>query len=251
VQVIWIGTSGFQYPEWKGNFYPEKMPAAKMLAYYSERFPTTEINYTFRQLPSDKTLANWLAQTPDHFRFTLKALQRITDFQRLKNCEDLLRAFLDAAMKLGTKRGALLFQLPPQFKCDLRVLEDFLALLPKSAAAAFEFRDTSWFSEPVFEALRRHNAALCIPDSEKLTTPAVFTGSAGYFRLRRVDYTPTELRQWAEIIRHQSSRLTDIYVYLKHEEAGTGPRLAKELMTMLGLQQRGTESREQELPLAL
>jgi len=249
--MIWIGTSGFQYPEWKGSFYPEKMPPAKMLAFYSERFPTTEINYTFRQLPGDKTLANWIAQTPEQFRFTLKALQRMTDHQRLKNCEELLRGFIDAAMKLGSKRGALLFQLPPQFKCDLPVLEDFLRLMPPSVVAAFEFRHASWFTDAVFDALRRHNATLCIADSEKLTTPTVFTSANGYFRLRRVAYTPAELRGWAETIRDQSSRLTDIYLYLKHEEAGTGPRLAKELMEILGLKQAAIEVREQELPLDL
>lgn len=246
--MIWIGTSGFQYPEWKGNFYPEKMPPAKMLAYYSERLLTTEINYTFRQLPSDKTLANWLAQTPAKFRFTLKALQRITEFQRLKNCEGLVRSFLESAMKLGQKRGALLFQLPPSFQCDLRVLEDFLALLPKDAHAAFEFRHTSWFTDAVFDLLRRNNAALCIADSEKLTTPVVTTGETGFFRLRRVNYTSVELRRWADIIREQSERAADVYVYLKHEEAGTGPRLAVELMSMLGIGHPSSGAREGDLP---
>ena len=233
--MIWIGTSGFQYKEWRGEFYPATMPLTKMLAFYAQHFPTTEINYTFRQLPSDRTIANWNAQTPKEFRFTLKALQRITDFQRLKNCEQLLRGFIDAAMKLGPKRGPLLFQLPPSFQCDLPVLEDFLALLPKSAAAAFEFRHTSWFTDSVFDTLRRHNTALCIAESETLTTPNVFTGTTGYLRLRRVNYTSAELGRWAQAIRAQSSRLTDIYVYFKHEETGTGPRLARQLMEMLGL----------------
>jgi uncharacterized protein YecE (DUF72 family) len=239
--MIWIGTSGFKYSEWKGSFYPTKMPPAKVLSFYSQHFPTTEINYTFRRLPSHKTLANWLAETPEQFRFTLKALQRITDYQRLQNCEESVRDFVDAALKLGPKRGALLFQLPPQFKWDLPLLKDFLALLPPSVVAAFEFRDASWFTDAVYDALRRHHAAFCIADSGKLTTPTVFTSATGYFRLRRVDYTPAELRRWAETIRDQSSRLTDIYVYLKHEEAGTGPRLAK----------AAADVREQELPLDL
>jgi uncharacterized protein YecE (DUF72 family) len=246
--MIWIGTSGFLYPEWKGSFYPAKMPTTKMLSFYSQRFPTTEINYTFRQLPSDKALANWLAQTPEKFRFTLKALRRITEFQRLKGCEELLRDLIGAAMKLGPKRGALLFQLPSSFKCDLPGLEDFLALLPKSAAAAFEFRHTSWFNDSVFDALRRHDTALCIADSEKLTTPTVITASTAYFRLRRVNYTSVELRRWAEVIREQSSRLADIYIYLKHEEAGTGPRLAKQLMEMLGLTHGGNSADQPSLP---
>lgn len=242
--MIWIGISGFQYPEWKGNFYPEKMPPAKMLAYYAERFATTEINDTFRQLPTNKTLASWLAQTPEQFRFTLKALQRITDFQRLRDCEQLLQQFLDAAMKLGSKRGALLFQLPPSFHCDLSVLRDFLALLPKSARAAFEFRHTSWFSDSVFATLHQNNAALCIADSQDLTTPPVLVSNTGYFRLRRASYTPVELQRWAELIRDQASRLTEIYVYFKHEETGTGPDLAKQLMEMLGLRQAIPEETE-------
>jgi uncharacterized protein YecE (DUF72 family) len=231
--MIWIGTSGFQYPEWKGDFYPEKMPAAKMLSFYAQHFSTTEINYTFRQLPSEKTLSNWLAQTPDTFRFTLKALQRITDFQRLRNCEDLTRAFLVAAQKLGSKRGALLFQLPPQFKCDVPVLDDFLALLPKTAKAAFEFRDASWFCDATYATLQRHHAALCIAESETLATPVVFTAKTTYFRLRKVNYTTKELKRWAEIIRAQGGKLEDVYVYFKHEETGTGPRLAKELMKLI------------------
>lgn len=128
----------------------------------------------------------------------------------------------------------LLFQLPPSFKCDLSVLEDFLALLPKSAAAAFEFRHTFWFTDSVFDTLRRHNTALCIAESETLTTPTVFTSSTAYLRLRRVNYTSAELRRWAKAVQDQLSRLTDIYVYFKHEETGTGPRLAKQLMEMLG-----------------
>jgi uncharacterized protein YecE (DUF72 family) len=235
--MIWIGTSGFQYAEWKGDFYPEKMPAAKMLSYYSGHFPTTEVNYTFRQLPSDKTLSNWLAQTPSQFRFTLKALQRITDFQRLQNCEELTQAFLAVASKLGPKRGALLFQLPPSFKCDVPVLKDFLSMLPKSASAAFEFRNKSWFCDEVYDALRHRNASLCIAESETLTTPVVFTGTTGYFRLRRVDYAPKELQKWADIIREQASRLEDLYIYFKHEETGTGPRFAQQLMALLGLKQ--------------
>ncbi|MGN6552504.1 MAG: DUF72 domain-containing protein [Verrucomicrobiota bacterium] len=233
--MIWIGTSGFQYPEWKGSFYPEKMPATKMLTFYGQRFATTEINYTFRRLPSDKSISNWLAQTPERFRFTLKALQRITDFQRLQNCEELTGELLAAAMKLGEKRGALLFQLPPSFKCDLPVLRDFLALLPRSVSAAFEFRHKSWFCDATYETLRDHNVTLCIAESEKLATPTVFTGSAGYLRLRCADYTNTRLRQWANIIEEQKSRLADIYIYFKHEEAGTGPRFAKELSAMLDL----------------
>ena len=247
--MIWIGTSGFQYPEWKGNFYPEKMSTAKMLAFYAQQFSTTEINYTFGRLPSDKTLANWIAQTPEQFRFTLKAPEHITHHQHLRDCEPDLQSFADAACKLGSKRGTLLFQLPPYFRCDLPVLETFLALIPQSVMPAFEFRHSSWFTDAVFNALRQYNATLCIADTEKLTTPTVFTNATGYFRLRRVAYSADELRRVADSILEHSPHLTDIYVYFKHEEAGTGPRFAKDLMETLGTSKPTTiEPREQELP---
>ena len=201
-------------------------------------------------MPSDKAIANWLAQTPAQFRFTLKALRQITEFQRLKNCEALLQSSVEAALKLGDKRGALLFQLPPHFECDLAVLENFLAQLPKTVTAAFEFRHTSWFTASVFTALQKHNAALCIADSEKLTTPGVFTGKNGYFRLRRVHYTAAELRRWADLIHDQAKHLDDIYVYLKHEEAGTGPKLAKQLGQLLGVKCGNDDASQQNFALA-
>ena len=249
VQMILIGTSGFQYPEWKGRFYPARMPAPKMLSFYANHFPTTEINYTFRQLPGDRTIASWLAQTPEFFRFTLKAPERITHHQGLRGCEILMRSFADTAFKLGSKRGTMFFQLPPHFKCDLSVLKNFVALIPEPLVAVFEFRHVSWFTGSVFDVLRQHNATLCIADTETLTTPIVFTGATGYFRLRRADYSPADLHRWAEVIREHTSSLTDIYVYLKHERTGTGPRIAKELMVMLGLKQIEGKAPEQELPL--
>jgi uncharacterized protein YecE (DUF72 family) len=245
--MIWIGTSGFQYPEWKGTFYPDKMSPPKMLEYYAAHFPTTEINYTFRRLPSEKSIANWLAQTPAQFRFTLKAPEQITHHRRLKECEPSLHAFAAVAAKLKPKLGALLFQLPPKFECDTAVLDDFLAAVPPGLTAAFEFRHESWFIPSMYETLRRHQATLCIADTDELKTPKLFTGPAGYFRLRRVNYTPAELKEWAAIIREQATKLTDIYVYLRHEESGTGPRLGKQLMELLGLKSGGASA--PELPL--
>jgi len=229
---FWIDTSGFQYPEWREIFYPKDLSVTKMLAYYSQRFATTEINYTFRRLPSDKTLNNWLAQTPSQFRFTLKALQQITDFRRLKNCSGVVKSFLAVAAKLGSKRGALLFQLPPSFKRDLAVLDDFLAGLPSNAKAAFEFRNESWFTDEVFDLMRRHKTALCIADSEKLTTPAVFTAPFTYFRLRRGNYSQSELRRWAKLIEQPDSPMPvqETYVYFKHEDTPEGALYAEELL---------------------
>ena len=231
--MIWIGTSGFQYPEWKGKFYPRDLPTKKMLGYYSERFNTTEINYTFRRIPSATTISSWSAETPATFRFTLKAPQQITHIKRLHDCEEVLTAFWEAASGLEKKIGMILFQLPPFFKKDIGVLSDFLASLPNSMRCAFEFRHESWFAEETFTALRSSNAALCIADSEKLHTPNVATSDVSYFRLRDEGYQTKDIKRWAKVIAEHRKKAKDIYVYFKHEEAGAGPDFAKQLMKEL------------------
>ena len=170
-QRVLVGTSGYNYPEWRGTFYPEKFSTDKMLAYYAERFPTVEINYTFYRMPNEKLLAGWSAGTPEHFSFTLKAPRRITHDAKLQRCEDLTQAFCRTAQTLGPKLGTLLFQLPPTFKQDVPVLRDFLELLPTDIRAAFEFRHASWHDPAVFAELRARNVALCVADSEKMSTP--------------------------------------------------------------------------------
>ncbi|HVY69540.1 MAG TPA: DUF72 domain-containing protein, partial [Verrucomicrobiae bacterium] len=186
--MIWIGTSGFQYPEWKGHFYPAKLPNAKMLAYYAGQFPTTEINYTFRQIPADTTINNWIAATPESFWFTLKILQQVTHIKRLRGCEALVGEFAAAARKFGPKLGIILVQLPPNFKKDLAVLGDFLGALPKDLRFTLEFRNESWFADDVYALLRQHKTALCIADSDKIHTPEIATAEFGYFRLRDEGY---------------------------------------------------------------
>src|SRR5436190_22182376 len=164
--MIWIGTSGYNYPEWKGSFYPADLPAAKMLPYYAARFPTVEINYTFYRMPTEKLVSGWAAQTPSPYKLTLKAPRRITHDSQLKNCGSLLTSFCDVAGSLGEKLGALLFQLPPNFKKDLTLFDSFLQDLPPGARAAFEFRHASWLVDAVYERLRRRILALCDADSE-------------------------------------------------------------------------------------
>ena len=158
--MIWVGTSGYNYPEWKGSFYPDTMPAAKMLPYYAERFPTVEINYTFYRAPNEKILAGWSNATPERFKLTLKAPKRITHDARLKDCADRLQYFIDTAVTLGPKLGALLFQLPPNFKQDLAVLDAFLETVPSGTVAAFEFRHGSWLNDDVYRRLQARNLAL-------------------------------------------------------------------------------------------
>jgi uncharacterized protein YecE (DUF72 family) len=229
----WIGTSGFQYPEWRGNFYPEKLPAGKMLPFYAERFPTTEINYTFRRMPSGKTIESWYGLTPEQFAFSLKAPQRVTHFSKLQNCAEPLRYFFGVIQGLENKLGPLLFQLPPSFKKDARVLQAFLAELPSGIRAAFEFRDNSWFDEEIFESLGAHNAALCVAQSEQIDTPAMATADFGYLRLRRQDYMAADIARWADFLRSNESKWSHAFVYFKHEERGEGPRLAAQMIETL------------------
>ena len=233
--MIWIGTSGYNYPEWKGSFYPSDLAAAKMLPYYAARFPTVEINYSFYRLPSEKMVTAWAAATPPAFRLTLKAPKRITHDRRLRDCADLVKAFCDVAGTLGDKLGVLLFQLAPNFRKDLDVFDAFLADLPPGARAAFEFRHPSWLDDDVYERLRRRNLALCVADTEKLSTPVVPTADYGYFRLRDEGYTPDAIARWAAVMREHAAGWTDTYVYFKHEEAGKGPEFAAALMRELGV----------------
>ena len=230
---LWVGTSGYNYPEWKGSFYPEKMPAAKMLPYYAERFTTVEINYTFYRMPNEKILGGWDRETPPGFRLTLKAPKRITHIARLKDCADPLAYFMKTAATLGPKLGAILFQLPPYFRKDLIVLDEFLRSLPQDTCAAFEFRHASWMDPEVFARLKARNLALCIADSEKFSTPLEITASYGYFRLRDEGYTPAELGRWARQILDRAGHLSDVFVYFKHEEAGKGPEFANILKAAL------------------
>jgi len=232
---FWIGTSGYNYPEWKGTFYPEKLPSAKMLPYYAERFPTVEINYTFYRAPNEKILDGWSRATPERFKLTLKAPKRITHDRRLRDCGDLVRQFLETAATLGPKLGALLFQLPPNLKKDLALLDAFLDTFPPRVCAAFEFRHASWFDDETYERLRARNLALCLADSERLSTPVVATADYGYFRLRDEGYTPDDIARWGDVMGERASAWREVFVYFKHEEEGKGPEFARLLMQHLGL----------------
>ena len=229
--AIWVGTSGYNYPEWKGTFYPETLSAAKMLPYYAERFPTVEINYTFYRAPNEKILDGWSKATPERFKLTLKAPKRITHDARMRDCGDRVRQFLETAATLGPKLGVLLFQLPPNLKKDLTLFDTF----PPRVCAAFEFRHASWLDEEIFARLRARNLALCVADSEKLSTPVVITADYGYFRLRDEGYTPTDIARWGDVIGETTSACRDVFVYFKHEESGKGPAFAQTLMQALGI----------------
>jgi uncharacterized protein YecE (DUF72 family) len=232
--AYWIGTSGYNYPEWRGSFYPEKLAAAKMLAYYAERFRTVEVNFTFYRMPTEQQLARWAATVPDRFLFTLKAPRRITHDAKLQNCEATATAFCAVARTLGTRLGVLLFQLPPTFRRNVSVLEAFLRCLPDGQRAAFEFRHASWHDDEVYASLHARNIALCIADSEKMRTPPVATADYGYFRLRDEGYQAADITRWAEEIRRLEQGWSDVFVYFKHEEQGIGPAFARQLSEALG-----------------
>jgi uncharacterized protein YecE (DUF72 family) len=226
---VLAGTSGFSYKEWKVSFYPEDLPAARMLAYYAERLPAVEINNTFYRMPRPALLEGWAAEVPPEFRFVLKASQRITHFKRLKEAGDEVAYFFGVAATLGPRLGPALFQLPPNLKKDLPRLEAFLATIPAGRRAAFEFRHASWFEEDVFDALRARGAALCVAEDEELATPLVATADWGYLRLRRQDYGEADVAAWAERVRAQ--KWAEAYVFFKHEDAGSGPKLAAQLLS--------------------
>lgn len=226
-----VGTSGYAYKEWKGSFYPADLKADEMLRFYGTQFRTVEINNTFYRMPSEKLLLGWSQQVPDGFTFVLKASQRITHQKRLKDANEEVGYFLRTASVLGEKLGPTLFQLPPNFKKDLARLKDFLALLPRRWRAALEFRHASWYDDEVYEALRAHNAALCAADTDEEDAKLVATADWGYLRLRHMAYDETQLRGWAERIGQQP--WTDAFVYFKHEDEATGPKLAAQFIQLL------------------
>ena len=230
---ILVGTSGYNYPEWKGTFYPAKLPAAKMLGYYAERLPAVEINYTFYRMPNAKTVAGWAEATPPEFRFVLKAPKRITHDSRLKFVDKPLAYFCETAAGLGPKLGPLLFQLPPNFKKDIDRLRYFLPLIPAGVRCAFEFRHASWFSGDVYELLRGRNAALCIADTEEATTALVVTADFGYFRLRDEGYKKEDVERWAAKVKELGAGWNDAFVFFKHEESGIGAKLAEQFKELI------------------
>jgi uncharacterized protein YecE (DUF72 family) len=209
-----------------------------MLAYYVERFTSVEINATFYRMPSVKTVEGWGAAAPAGFTYVLKAPQRITHFGRLLDVDEPLRYFCDAARTLGDRLGPLLFQLPPNFKKAADRLGKLLAIMPDGFRVAFEFRHESWFDDEVYALLRSRNAALCIADTEEGTTPAVATADFGYLRLRAVEYSDDDLKNWIAKIDQVGGGWRDAYVFFKHEDSGSGPALARRFLALRGIPAR-------------
>lgn len=231
--AIWAGTSGFSYKEWKGSFYPEECSPKEMLTYYASKLPAVEINSTFYRLPKVSVIESWADQVPADFRFSIKASRRITHQKRLKDAADETAYLLETTAALNERLGVILFQLPPFLRKGIERLAGFLELIPEGLRAAFEFRHDSWFDDEVYDALRRHGCALCIADTGgKVDTPLVSTTDWGYLRLRRSDYDEGDLALWAE--RVSDLGWSETFAFFKHEDAGSGPRLAARFLELCG-----------------
>jgi uncharacterized protein YecE (DUF72 family) len=226
-----VGTSGYSYKEWKGNFYPDDLPAKEMLSYYSRRLPAVEINNTFYRLPQPSMIENWKTQVPARFRFSIKATQRITHIKRLNNCAAETKYLLETAALLEKRLGVVLFQLPPNMKKDAVRMKAFLDLLPAEVPSAFEFRHETWFDDEVLSLLRAQDCALVVSDTdEKPLTEIISTAKWGYLRLRRTTYEENDLVQWLQRVREQKWK--DAFIFFKHEDEGTGPKLAARFLEL-------------------
>ena len=228
-----VGTSGYSYKEWKGHFYPDDLPAARMLPFYAQHFQSVEINNTFYRMPEAKTLTKWVGEVPDNFTFVLKAPQRITHQKKLNDAADDVRYFFEVAASLGPKLGPVLFQLPPYFRKDTARLRDFIGVVPRDARIGFEFRHASWMDDEVYGILRDRDAALCASETDEvgdIDAILVATASWGYQRLRRTEYTNEQLQAWRDRIAKQT--WSDAYVFFKHEDEGKGPAFAKRFLAL-------------------
>jgi uncharacterized protein YecE (DUF72 family) len=227
----WVGTSGYSYKDWKGSFYPAKLPDNQMLRFYAEKLPAVEINNTFYRLPKAEVLEGWAEQVPPGFRFVLKASRRITHIKRLRDASDETSYLYRAAASLGQHMGVVLFQMPPNFQKDLPRLRTFLDGLPPETGAALEFRHPSWLDEEVFTSLREHRCALCQSDTEEEPVKTMVTTSDwGYLRLRREKYTKKQLEKLAQQVADQGWK--SVYLFFKDEGEGRGPKYARQYLDL-------------------
>lgn len=230
--AIYAGTSGWAYASWKPAFYPPKLPSKSFLSHYGTRLNTVEVNYSFRRLVSPSTFENWTAATPAEFKFAVKAHQKITHILRLKNADEMVRAFLSSVGPLhqAGKLGPILFQLPPNLRCSVGLLDEFLHELPRTLRYTFEFRHESWFADAVYDLLRKHNVALCVAESEDRTVPDETTADFSYYRFRQPEYSSVQRSELARTISAKVAEGKDVFAYFKHEESPQGALYAEELL---------------------
>ena len=237
---LFVGTSGWAYPSWKPDFYPQKLAQTKFLSRYAHQLNTVEVNLTFRQLLKETTAQKWIAETPENFRFGIKAHQVITHIKRLKNTADFIPRFFSTIEPLARagKLGPVLFQLPPNLKADPQLLRDFLATLPRAVPTAFEFRHESWFADDIFSVLKQHNRALCVSETEERVTPDVVTADFAYYRYRKPEYSAEERAAMLRRMHEHLAAGRNTFAYFKHEETPQGAMYAMEVLK----QARGASS---------
>lgn len=234
--AVLVGTSGWQYDDWRGRFYPKDLPKSEWLRYFSEAFPTVEVNNTFYQLPKEETFVAWRQASADGFLVTVKASRYITHLRRLRDCRDPVRLLWSRCRRLGKKLGPVLFQLPPNFKADVDLLRAFLRLLPESMRPAFEFRHPSWETGETHRALDEAGCALVLADRPGARPPGVVTGGWSYIRFHQgtplgPGYTRAKLRRWADRITDMQAR--DAFVYFNNDTGGAAVRDAMTLRELL------------------
>lgn len=233
-----VGTSGFAYRHWgRGVFYPVDLPQRKWLEYYAQHFATVELNVSFYRIPSQEAFRSWAHRTPPGFKFSVKGPKLITHRLKLEGVDGVLQQFTTAYRSLGDRLAVVLWQLPPRFNCDPARLRSFLAKLPDTERHAFEFRDESWFCEPVYDALREARASFCWADQPR-PTPVAITSDLVYIRRHgpgghRSRYDISELRTLADTVRKLLDDGSDVYVYFNNDVAGHAVLNARELMALL------------------
>lgn len=226
---LYVGTSGFSYPEWKGVFYPADLPAEQMLTFYAGTFPTVEINNTFYRYPKDETLRQWAATVPAGFRFSVKAHRRITHEKRLADVDADVRFLFERMQALGDRLGPILFQLPPSLRCDIALLEAFLHTTRPRAQVVIEFRHATWRQERVYAMLEEHRVSLCAAETDDEAQPRELVGKISYLRLHKSRYTQEDLQDLAEWIRQRLNEKRDVYAYFSHEEGAPAYDYARAL----------------------
>lgn len=231
---LYVGTSGFSYPEWKGTFYPSDLAGDEMLSVYARAFPTVEINNTFYRYPKDLTLTQWTEAVPADFRFSIKAHRRITHEKRLRDVDADLTFFFERMRTLGDRLGPVLFQLPPSLRADPAILEAFLAQVRPGVSVTIEFRHASWYHDATFRLLKTYNAALCIAETDETAPPQEVIGPLSYLRLHKSQYPPPALERWAAWIRERLAEQRNVFAYFTHEEGAPAPQYARALADLVG-----------------
>ena len=229
---MFVGTSGFSYPGWKGRFYPSDLKSEDFLAFYAKKLNTVEINSSFYAPPNQVMVKSWSKKTGDEFKFAFKAPRQITHISKLDGPEayaatDRLNTTLEL---LGSKKGPVLFQLPPYLRLNLEKLEKFLNNTQALKKRVFEFRHESWLNEEAYKLLDRYNAGFCIAETEDMQPVLRTTGDLAYFRLRKDKYDLERMEEWSEIVEKTAKGLGETYVFLRHDETGENAGYALKML---------------------